>query len=272
MEIRNILVSLDPRDPATAVLGSAVELAERFGARVSAAAAAQPLVETFGAELGTAAALQSYQRQRGEIDEGLGLLQEKFQSTVPGNMRGTFHSLVQQPTGFLVDESIAADLVLLPTRISPERSNAVDAGEVIVSAGRPVLLVPEGTRSINTSNVVIAWTDRREARRAVADALPFLKTAKDVYVVSVEQGDYPDEHESFKAILAWLDRHGIKATGDIVPPQDTVGRTIEAAAGERKAEFIVAGGYGHTRFREWLFGGVTRDLVESLSRCRFISN
>jgi len=272
MEIRNILVSLDPKDPTTTILGIVVELAERFGAKVSASAAAQPIVETFGAELGVAASLQSYQRQRTEIEEGLSLLQASFESSVPLNLRGSFHSLIQPPTGFMVDEAVSADLLVLPTQRSRERRGAVDAGELIVSAGRPVLLVPEGTTTIDARRIVIGWKDRREARRAVADALPFLKTAQDVFVASVEEGDYAGEHESFKRILTWLDRHGIKATGDILPLQESVAGTIDAAAAEREAEFIVAGGYGHTRFREWLFGGVTRDLVDMPNRYRFFSN
>lgn len=267
MEIRSILLALNPRTSSASNFGPALDLAQRFGARVSVCAAALPRVDITDAQLGLAAA-DEYTRQRREIDEGLTSLEAAFETTVPATMRGRYLGLIAPLTDCLLGSMASTDLVLLPGKGLRE----LDIGELIVSGGRPVVALPENATQVASQHIVVAWKDTREARRAVADALPFLKAAEDVFMVSVEESDFARVHESFKDVMAWLKTHDVKVNGDIVPLRTTVRDAIEEAATEKKAGFIVSGGYGHTRFREWMFGGVTRDLLASTTRCRFFSN
>lgn len=118
----------------------------------------------------------------------------------------------------------------------------------------------------------MAWKDTREARRAVADALPFLARASDVLVVAVDEGDYGAERPSLTDVVAWLTAHEVKVRGDILPMAGTTAATIKTAAASMGADLVVSGGYGHTRLREWLLGGVTEDLLQTQTINRLFSN
>ena len=273
MDIRNILVSLDPLASPAPTLGLAISLAEKLGSKVSASAAARPWFEPIGAEMGPAA-VTLYDEQRKQIDAALANLESSFLGSVPPDMRGRFHALIDEPTQHLIDRAMAADLILVgSTSIGTDRPQIrVDAGRVILAAGRPVLIAAEGSTAMDSSPVLVAWKDTREARRAVADALPLLQLAKQVLVVSVNEDDYAAERESLSDLLTWLQWHGISARSDVLPLKGSVVETLEVAALSVGADMVVAGGYGHARLQEWLFGGATYDLLRLPKLHRLLSN
>jgi len=133
-----------------------------------------------------------------------------------------------------------------------------------MQCGRPVLVVPPMQHSIFAERVVIAWKDSREARRAVADSMTFLKQAKEVFVTLIRDdtdASGPDD------VVAHLRRHAISAeplihAGRIT--RDPADEILDIAA-EKGADLVVCGAYGHSRMREWVFGGVTRALLNSSS-------
>ena len=125
---------------------------------------------------------------------------------------------------------------------------------------------------MKASNIVIAWKDTREARRAVADALPFLRGADQVLVATVDEGDYTGERARLETIVSWLHLHGLPARGEVLPLGQSLAATIHNAATAIGADLIVAGGYGHSRFREWLLGGMTQELLEQPAVNLFLSN
>lgn len=273
MDIRNILVSLDPLAGPSPTLGFAINLAERLGATLSVAAAARPWVDVASGLVSTGA-IALYDEQRVQIEAGIANLELAYTSSVLPRMRGRFHALVDEPTQHLIDRAMAADLVVVGSGNlgADESGTRVDAGKLILAAGRPVLLAMDGATEIRLETVLVAWKDTREARRAVADALPLLKLARHVFVASVDEDDYSAEREDLKDILGWLETHGIKAKGDVLPFQGSVVDTLEVSATSLGAEVVVAGGYGHTRLQEWLFGGATYDLLRASKRHRFLSN
>src|SRR6185369_6640135 len=112
----------------------------------------------------------------------------------------------------------AADLVVLgPGLRKASRSRGVcDPGSVILSAGRPVLLPAENLAPVRADGVVVAWKDTREARRAIADAMPFLAAAKQVAVVTVEEESVLDAKASAAAVVSFLSRHGVSASPVVV--------------------------------------------------------
>lgn len=272
MDVRNILVSLDPLVDPASLLGRAATAAEALGAKVSVSAAAQPWMEAIGAEIGPAA-LALYEEQRAQIEVALNNLETSFMTTIPSSLRGSFRSLIDEPTQNLIESAVTADLIMVGAR-SVGTTNPqihVNAGKVVLSAGRPVMLVAEGV-DLGFEAIVVAWKDTREARRALSDALPMLKLAKQVLVASVDEDDYAAERESLTSVVGWLDTHGIKARGDVLPRNGSVVETLAVAAKSTGANMIVAGGYGHTRLREWLFGGATYDMLRLLPLHRMLSN
>jgi nucleotide-binding universal stress UspA family protein len=140
--------------------------------------------------------------------------------------------------------------------------------EVILSCGRPVLLVPYAGRFREPGKTaLVAWNASTEAARAVADALPLLKHAERVEVVVFEDRSAADHGENPGADAAlYLARHGVKSTMSHYGLVDLdVGSQILNRASDISVDFIVMGAYGHSRLRELVLGGVTRTLLESMT-------
>jgi nucleotide-binding universal stress UspA family protein len=108
---------------------------------------------------------------------------------------------------------------------------------------------------------LVAWKSTREARRAVFDAMPFLKRAEAVNLVEVRESG---EANSLQDVAAHLAAHGVKFKAEAVDRDSTgIEDQLIALARRTQSDLIVAGGYGHTRIRELVFGGVTRSLISS---------
>jgi nucleotide-binding universal stress UspA family protein len=134
-------------------------------------------------------------------------------------------------------------------------------GDLLMRSGRPVLAVPAGIGALGERDIVIAWKSTREARRAVSDAMPLITRARNVHIVHVGEGNEPanDAVEDVRALLA---RHDVFANAKNLEHDGSAGEMLLAAARRTGADLIVAGGYGHTRLREWILGGVTQSILE----------
>lgn len=214
----------------------------------------------------------------GQLDQILERLQrlgEKFRQSAGANPGGVeWRSSTHFPSEYIAAEARAADLVVIGREaLSGDVYHTYDPGTVVLAAGRPVLVVPRGLRRFQPSRVLIAWKDTREARRAVRDALPLLKEAQSVTIAAVKPQGAENVDRQIADVAQYLVRHHV-----------SVGQQIETVAGgeegsillqlakEHAADLIVAGGYGHTRLREWIFGGVTRYLLmTSTIPCLFSS-
>lgn len=138
----------------------------------------------------------------------------------------------------------------------------------IVDSGRPLILHPrEWSAGVGEREALIAWKPTGEAARSVHDALPFLSRLERVTVTSVsdQEKPKPDIREPGKALADYLKARGIKAISEPLFGIDR-GKTgdalLQKAAG-MGADLLVLGGYSHSRLREGLFGGVTRDVIEN---------
>ena len=154
------------------------------------------------------------------------------------------------------------------------RSGFADA--ILLSVGRPVLVLPyAGDAAVKADNVLVCWDAGREAARAVTDALPLLRRAKRVTVLSVDSRASAGGHgeQPGADIALYLSRHGIKAeaarttSGGIDP-----GSVILSRAFDYGADLIVMGAYGHSRLRELVLGGATREIFRSMTVPVFLSH
>jgi nucleotide-binding universal stress UspA family protein len=146
-----------------------------------------------------------------------------------------------------------------------------------MAAGRPVLVSPLSWSPTRVGErVLVAWNARREATRAVNDALPLLQKAGSVTVAVINPEKWlmaPHGEEPGADIAQHLARHGVKVQVEVVSTEaDHVGEVLRAKAGEIGADLIVMGAYGHSRTRELILGGVTRDMLQEMTVPLFMSH
>jgi nucleotide-binding universal stress UspA family protein len=166
-----------------------------------------------------------------------------------------------------------ADLTILGQPNSDEAFKGPSADAVLVnvmlSSGRPVLAVPYAGRFEQVGErVLVAWNASRESTRAVNDALPLLRDAKSVTVLAVNPKRGIEGHGEMPAadICLHLARHGVKAEAAHTIASDiSEGDALLSYAADIGADLIVCGGYGHSRAREMVFGGVTRTLLQEMT-------
>jgi nucleotide-binding universal stress UspA family protein len=160
------------------------------------------------------------------------------------------------------------DLVIVgqPQRSDSLPDDVVDEG-VLFESGRPVVFVPFIQKSgMKLDRIMVCWDGGRAAARAIADAIPFLKNAKQVEIVIIS--DKPGRNDELPGadLGQHLARHGLKVdVKRITSPDIDVPSTILSYAADSSADLIVMGGYGHSRLREFVLGGATRGLLEAMT-------
>jgi nucleotide-binding universal stress UspA family protein len=273
MSYSTIMVQLDLEQSNEARLQAAGELASRFDARLIGIAAGdlQPLYFAEGA-----AAEELLAKDRAALKGKMEALEQDFRRRFKGLAKPLeWRSTFERPVDFVAREARAADLVLAGAhRGSIDLLRDVDVGELVLRAGRPVLAVPPEAGYLSGKRVIVAWKDTREARRAVCDALPLLHKAEHVVVVEIveKSANRAAAKARVEDVAAWLVRRGIAALS--VATKELIGVTsqLDIIAQDEGADVIVAGAYGHTRFTEWVFGGVTRELLTRGKHCALLSH
>jgi nucleotide-binding universal stress UspA family protein len=167
----------------------------------------------------------------------------------------------------------AADLVIVGPAPDPhDLSFSHHPGAIILRAGRPVVFVPEGVDKLAARRIVVAWKDSRESRRATRDALPFLRDAQEVMIAEVGE-QAVEGRTSIDDVADYLSRHKVTVKAKVyLQPERSVAEEILRFSREQGSDLIVAGGYGHSLLGEWVFGGVTRDLLAKTTICCLFSN
>ena len=275
MTYATLLVHLELGRPNTGLLNVAVELAKRYGAGVIGIAARQPLQMIYGDGYAVG---DLYERDRDELAAAMKAAEDEFRTALVTHVAWVDWRSSQRYgdlADYLAKEARAADLIVtgVATGDFLDGSRAVNTGNLIMQAGRPVLLVPTSANTLKLERVVIGWKDRPETRRAVSDALPLLKHAKAVTVVEIAaEDDLAGARARVDDVAVWLARHGIKAEGVTRLSTGNDAAALYELGQDSGADVIVAGAYGHNRFREWVLGGVTRDLLLSADRCALLSH
>lgn len=262
-DLKSILLHLDASPRSAVRLRLAAALAAQHGATVTAAYAATSAMMTAalaagegsGLLLSAAADIDAERRQRARamFDEArLGAQVEWTELTDPVVAHGIARAgLVRDLIVVGQAERDEADQRMVPADF---------AESVIVQSGKPTLVVPfAGNFTQVGRTAVIAWKATRESARAVTAALPLLKRAEEVHVAS--WGDDPAE------LVPFLRAHGVEARCHREPGASggDVGELLLSRACDFNADLLVLGCYGHSRAREFVLGGVTRTVLESMT-------
>ena len=178
-----------------------------------------------------------------------------------------FIDCTDAPVHALVSRSALADIVVLSrSNEGPTEREALSlAGDVAIHARTPVLVIPTATTMFNPcGRAMIAWNGSFEAANALRAALPLLKKASDIQVITVEEPDSKSLPSTSAA--EYLSRHDISATvqqrgqGPLFPE-----KALQEVIDELNPSYLVMGAYGHSRAREFVFGGVTRAMLKNSS-------
>lgn len=274
MIYNTILVHLDINDAAASQLNFVRDLAARFEANLIGFAAGD-IHPIAAPPPGVVVDAEFIRLETREIERRLEALRSDLDAS--GEMGGAelLRTTVGDPTTGLAIAARAADLVIAGSggeEGGHGAYTAIDLGALIHAAGRPVLIPRDDLIPLKANSVVVAWKDAREARRAVADAMPFLAHAREVLVTTVAEHEPDRARASATDVVRYLINHGAKARAEIVEHREgEAGEALVGIARQIGADLIVSGGYGHGRLREWLLGGVTRSLLREGSLHRLMS-
>lgn len=276
MSLASILVYVDFDEGAADRIRAAADLAARFNSALIGVGA-WPLLKSEPSlpalETASPAADEDRQQAIARRLERLGDQFHKVAGKSPHEVE--WRSSPHFPREVLVEHSRAADVLVIGREFtSGDSSHTYDPGTVILGAGRPVFVLPRGIKRIDFSKMMIAWKDTREARRAVHDALPFLKQAEKVAIAVANPHSYLTSiDEQVADLTRYLARHGVPLDQDMetLAGEDDGSILLELAE-DYGAGLIIAGAYGRTRLSEWVFGGVTRHLLTSSTKPCLFSN
>jgi nucleotide-binding universal stress UspA family protein len=275
MTYSTVMVHLDLDEPNDARLHVAGDLAEQFDAKLIGIACCQPQPSVYA----DGAFAQSLVRQlEAEANDKLEKLEQRFRTAYQNRIDNVeWRRAYAVPADYVAREARAADLVITGADRKGGLSNPLwrlDPNELVMKLGRPMMVVPPEVDRLKLSSVVVGWKDTREARRAVVDALPLLQKVKEVTVVEIieDDGDRAAAGRRVADVVAWLGRHQIDACHMVPNHRGDAVEQLISHASDIEADMIVAGAYGHTRMREWIFGGVTRDLITKSTRCSLLAH
>lgn len=240
LDVRQILTAVAAGDAGgTAALGDVLQSLEQAGAETEARARRQVLA--FSAE------------------EKLALAG----SPLAERPSATWQVLSGDEARVIAAQSHVADVTVLGRRRDDGTADLRTLQAVLLESGRPILIAPDRGPQHIGRHVAIAWKDTAEAARAVAVALPSLAAAERVTVVSVEEDARTtgEACERLRQALVW---HNTATTvRHVRPGRREPAEALLAAVAAEDADLLVMGGYGHSRLREVVFGGVTRRVLQA---------
>ena len=273
MTFSTLMVHLELEHSNDARLQIAGDLAEQFDAKLIGIAACDPHPAYYA---DGAMAHGFVEHERTDVRKRMDETEARFRAAMQQRARDIeWRSAMARPTDYVAREARAADVVIAGAHrdgLLTDPLRQLDPSDLVMQAGRPIFLVPPEAEYLKLENVLVAWKDTREARRAVADALPLLHKAKEVNILEVVERDVSRSaaQDRVNDVAAWLGRHDILAFPKVMHAADEVDQIDRNW--KSNADLVVAGAYGHSRFREWVFGGVTRNLITRSRHCSFLAH
>ncbi len=273
MSYKTILAHLHKSDRAPFILEAAAKLAEQHEAHVIGLHTSFKNV-LIGAGAGSEMSSTSLDYFQKEEEAEGALIKAAFEATLTKKQRATFEwrRVETDSIDSLFDEVVRqarrCDVALTDGNPHTDPMTAWSDMPVrlIMESGRPVILVPaSGMMATLGERVLVAWNGKREAARAAFDALAMLQRAQAVTVVSVTSGDR-SLAASAEQLTKALVRHGVKAEVKLISTTDkSDAEILMSVAADFNCDLLVMGCYGHSRFRQMLFGGVTKHVLGNLT-------
>lgn len=216
--------------------------------------------------------MKERQRDQAQIDKTVRKLEGFLAGTgIPYNVESAYTEV------FSVDNEVdrrarLADLVMIGADLLGDQNTleaVLDGAWFHVDV--PVLFDPAASLVFDNPTVMIAWQETAEASSAVRASVPLLKLAGSVHIVIVD--DNRDLRDPAPGLLSYLSSRGVEnLSAEVVPRNDRlVSHVLDDHAERVGANLVVMGAYGHARLREWVFGGVTRSVVQHLTRPTFMA-
>lgn len=277
MSLKTILAPLNGSDTDPVALAAALGVARRFGAHADALFVRldpRDAVPMLGEGMSGAMVDEIMRAAEGEASTHLSVARSHFDNAVAaagiavnevpragdGPSAG-WRDVVGRGEEVVPQEGRLADLLVFAhPALDKDAQSYVTVETALLGCGRPLLLVPkDGPAEIGRS-VAVAWNGSAESARAVAGAMPFLKKAEVVHVLTAETS--VTSAATGRRIADYLTWHGVTSQLTILKPaSDPVGKTLNDRAAEIGADLLIMGGYGHSRMREMILGGVTRYML-----------
>ena len=280
MTYKTILLHLHDLKRAQRLLEVAVPLARRMDAHLIGLAVLPAIIIIPGMDSGGTSVIIEDHRDayRGEMAK----LKAVFNEVTKGQSLKTEwredDANASTAADVIIKHGRSVDLIIASQKKTDWNYSSMleEPERIAIESGRPVLLVPnKGTVTMPPKRVTVAWNDRREAARAVFDALPLLKGTDEVNIVWVNP-----EREPFAAgdlpgaeLAVTLNRHGVKCQVSQASALGVdVGAELLRQARVFGSDLLVMGAYGHSRTREFLLGGASRDALAKMDRLVLMSH
>jgi nucleotide-binding universal stress UspA family protein len=267
MKLVRILLPINQQGTTEACRKTAFGLAQRFGVRLEALhlCAAPWQRMAYSTELSPFYSQELIDIGREQVTLEQSEARKWFDHALEAHPRvaADFVTVEGPAAPIVASRARVADVSVVPTIGAEDEAfwGAVRDGALFQS-GRPMLAVPPVAPLHFGETVVVAWKDSVEAVRAVTAATPFFAAAKRICLVSVEEGDHFDQTNA--AMADYLTEAGLKVEAPkMLPKADNVGETLLLATASKEAPLLVMGAYGHWRWREWAFGGVTEHVLRN---------
>lgn len=270
--LKDVMVHLDGSADDGVRLERAESVAVQFGAHLTGLLTIRlptPFITMEESAAAAAIVSEMAQRAREEGDTAGAKVQSRLQTVSCPNALRRIDGVSGDLERRAVAEARAADLVVALRPYGTGRKTVwVELVEALLfGTGRAILLQPpDGKATMPIRRPFVCWNESREATRAIAEAMPFLRAAQSVVLAMVDPdtGSGSEWQEPGAAMARHLARHDVKAElMSVAAGSHASADALLRAAESRGADLIVLGGYGHSRLREWALGGVTRDMLSS---------
>lgn len=276
MTYRTVMVYLQAGADNSGVLSVAGDLVEQFDAHVIGISAGQPHNPLYEEGFG---AVDVVTEDRAELRKELDTAEKQFNIALEGRCpnKEWRSTITYGPlSDYIAEQARAADLVIIgkPTGGTFfDHTRCVDVGGLVMQSGRPVLLVPIGATSLALRHVIVGWKDAREAQRAISDALPLLRAAEQGIILQIcKTGQRAIAQAEVQDVAGWLDRQDGKAIPLVVEAEGSESEAFCQELGRQSCDLLIAGAYGHNRLNEWVFGGLTQDVLLDPECCVLLSH
>jgi nucleotide-binding universal stress UspA family protein len=276
---KTILAPATGSSSDAAIFASALTVARAFGAhlqflhvRVDATAMAVAMSADGGGAMLTSGLVERLEaeadlregRARAQFDEfrrreGLALLEAPDSSAAASAQ--WLREIGGEPD-WVADYGRAADLIVLGRPVDGEGVAPETVEAALLESGRPLLIPPAAGLQAMPAKAMIAWNASRESARAVSAATPLLALAKEIVVVTVAEEERVSGEEAARLVSA-LRWYGVPVSARHLEPGEKGAAETLLAAAATDGALLVMGGYGHSRMREWIFGGVTRHVLQA---------